>query len=114
MGPLRQDLEKAAQQRLQKMADEAGAKGVKVGTLVTFGRAYREILRIAADDRADLVVVGAQGHGVIEHMLSGSNAQHVIRGATCPVLTVRPLKVRRRPEGNPVGLTLAAPAASQS
>jgi len=114
MGPLRQDLERAAQERLQKMVEGAGAGGVKIDAQVAFGRAYREVLRIAAEERADLVVVGAQGHGVIEHMLSGSNAQHVIRGATCPVLTVRPLKVRRRPEGKPVGLTLAATAAPRS
>lgn len=113
MGPMRQDLEKAVRERLQKMADEAAGTGVKIDARVAFGRAYREILRIAAEDRADLVVVGAQGHGVIEHMLSGSNAQHVIRGATCPVLTVRPLKVRRRPEAGPVGLTLAATAAAR-
>ncbi|HRB12644.1 MAG TPA: universal stress protein, partial [Vicinamibacteria bacterium] len=98
---------------LQKMAEGAADMGVQVDTRVTFGRAYKEILRIAAEERADLVVMGAQGHGVIEHMLSGSNAQHVIRGATCPVLTVRPLRVGRRPETKTVGLTLAATAASQ-
>ena len=114
MGPLRQDLEKAARERLQRMVEGASGTGVKVETRVAFGRAYKEILRVAAEVRADLVVVGAQGHGVIEHMLSGSNAQHVIRGATCPVLTVRPLRVRRRPEAQPVGLTLAASAASKS
>ena len=113
MGPLRQDLEKAARERLHKLAEGAADNGVKVDTMVAFGRAYKEILRIAAEERADLVVVGAQGHGVIEHMLSGSNAQHVIRGATCPVLTVRPLRVRRRPAEKTVGLTLAATAAPQ-
>jgi len=114
MGPLRQDLEKAARERLQRMVEGASDTRVKIETHVAFGRAYKEILRIAAEVRADLVVVGAQGHGVIEHMLSGSNAQHVIRGATCPVLTVRPLKVRRRSAAQPVGLTLAATAASNS
>jgi hypothetical protein len=38
----------------------------------------------------------------------------VIRGATCPVLTVRPLKARRRPEVRVAGLTLAATAAAKS
>ena len=114
MGPMRQDLEKAAQERLQKMVAGAADMGVRIHARVAFGRAYKEILRIAAEERTDLLVVGAQGHGVIEHMLSGSNAQHVIRGATCPVLTVRPLKARRRPEAKVVGLTLAATAASKS
>lgn len=114
LGPLRQDLEEAARERLQKMAASAERPGVMIDHRVVFGRAYREILRVAAEERADLLVIGAQGHGVIEHMLSGSNAQHVIRGATCPVLTVRPLRVRRRAEPKTTGLTLAAPAASKA
>jgi len=114
MGPMRQDLEKAARERLQRLVEGAENQGVTIDPRVAFGRAYKEVLRIAALDRADLVVVGAQGHGVIEHMLSGSNAQQVIRGATCPVLTVRPLRVSRRPGDQPVGITLAATAASHS
>lgn len=114
MGPWRQDLEQAAREALLKMVEGVGGSGVKIEPRVTFGRAYREILRVAAEERADLIVVGAQGHGLIEHMLSGSNAQHVIRGATCPVLTVRPRKVRPRPEALPAALTLAATAPSSS
>jgi nucleotide-binding universal stress UspA family protein len=114
LGPLRQDLERAALERLEKLVEGARDSGVNLDARVAFGRAYREILRIAANEQADLVVVGAQGHGLIEHMLSGSNAQHVIRGATCPVLTVRPLKARRRREAGAAGLTLAASAASHS
>ena len=108
VGPLRQDLETAAHERLRKMIEGAASEGVKITPRVVFGRAYKEILRVAAEERADLLVVGAQGHGVIEHMLSGSNAQHVIRGATCPVLTVRPVSAKRRPEDQAVGLTIAA------
>ena len=107
LGPLRQDLEQSARERLQKMAAEAESSEVKVDIRVAAGRAYKEILRVALEERADLLVIGAQGHGVIEHMLTGSNAQHVIRGATCPVLTVRPQKVRRREKSQPTGLALA-------
>ena len=112
LGPLRQDLEKAAWDRLQLIALDAETKGARLETRVAVGRAYREILRVAAEERADLLVVGAQGHGFIEHMLSGSNAQHVIRGATCPVLTVRPVRVRRRGESPAPAMTLAAPVAT--
>ena len=108
--PLRLDLEQAARDRLDRMIEEVGFSQVRITPRVVSGRAYKEILRIAAEERADLLVVGAQGHGVIEHMLSGSNAQHVIRRATCPVLTVRPLKNRRRPVGQAAGLALASAA----
>lgn len=112
LGPLRQDLETAARERLAKMASAIDTTKVKLETRLAAGRAYKEILRVAADERADLLVIGAQGHGVIEHMLSGSNAQHVIRGATCPVLTVRPVKVRSRRATGAIGLALVQPKAS--
>lgn len=52
-------------------------------------RAWREILDTAAALPADLIVMGAQGHGGLELMLYGSTTSQVVRRATCPVLTVR-------------------------
>lgn len=110
LGNLREDYERKAEERLQGVLASAGESG-RVRGLVVSGRAYKEILRLAATERADLIVIGAQGHGALEHLLSGSNAQHIIRRATCPVLSVRPRPVRERAEKtHPGGLTLAAPA----
>lgn len=47
------------------------------------------ILRAAAEDRCDLIVMGTHGHRGIEHVLLGSVAEQVIRRAGCPVLAVR-------------------------
>jgi nucleotide-binding universal stress UspA family protein len=91
---LRADLEARATERLRRVFADAAAPPVGLETRVVTGCAYKEILRIATKERVDLIVIGAQGHGVLEHLLSGSNAQHVIRAATCPVLTVRPLGAR--------------------
>jgi nucleotide-binding universal stress UspA family protein len=57
--------------------------------VVALERAHRAILQHAAAAPADLIVMGAQGAGGVELMFYGSNAQHVVRGAACPVLTVR-------------------------
>lgn len=57
--------------------------------VVAINRAYKEILQRAAAADVDLIVMGAQGSGGVELMLYGSNTQHVVRAATCPVLTVR-------------------------
>jgi len=78
------------------------------------GRPYKEILRQAVEMRADLIVIGAQGHGALEHLLSGSNAQHVIRQATCPVLTVRPVAARKPKDSGPHGLALVEPSKPRS
>jgi nucleotide-binding universal stress UspA family protein len=71
---------------------KGGFPDVDVTARLGAGPAYKEIVRVADDEQADLIVVGAQGHGLLEHLLSGSNAQQVIRRATCAVLTVRPPK----------------------
>jgi nucleotide-binding universal stress UspA family protein len=85
----RQHFIQHARERLHEAATALPADGCQVEEVVAIERAYREILRRAADDGVDLVVQGAQGHGRVELMLYGSNTQHVVRGAPCPVLTVR-------------------------
>ena len=97
--PLLKEIERAASERLGKAVDALKGEfaGVEVTARLGAGRAYQEIIRVADDERADLIVVGSQGHGVLEHLLSGSNAQQVIRRATCAVLTVRPQKTKVAP-----------------
>ena len=56
---------------------------------VAEGRAYRQVLRQAAEEKADLIVMGVHGRGAIDRLVFGSNTHHVIRAATCPVLIVR-------------------------
>jgi universal stress protein A len=58
--------------------------------LVT-GTPYREILRVAGERQADLIVLGVQGRGAIDLRLFGSTTSEVLRRAACPVLTVRGL-----------------------
>lgn len=112
--PLREDLEREARERLDKAALSGGPSASRIEPRAIFGRPYREILKTAAEERSDLIVIGAQGHGMIEHMLSGSTAQHVIRAATCPVLTVRRTVDRPREDGRSTGITLAGPTRPRS
>ena len=53
------------------------------------GRGHRAILQTAESKSADLIVMGAQGKTGMSLALFGSTTQEVIRGAKCPVLTVR-------------------------
>jgi nucleotide-binding universal stress UspA family protein len=50
--------------------------------------AAREIVRVAAERPAGLIVMGTQGHGGFERLLLGSVTEKVLRKASCPVLTV--------------------------
>jgi nucleotide-binding universal stress UspA family protein len=60
-----------------------------IETSVSTGEAAHAILNCAAEHDADLIVMGAQGHGAVDRLIFGSKTRDVIAGATCPVLTVR-------------------------
>ena len=53
------------------------------------GRAHREIVALAEETQADLVVVGTRGAGRVERALLGSVAERVAEAAPCSVLVVR-------------------------
>lgn len=60
-----------------------------VTELVLVGKPYREIVRLACEQQSDLIVMGVRGRGAADLLFFGSTANHVVRQATCPVLTVR-------------------------
>jgi nucleotide-binding universal stress UspA family protein len=81
--------EEDARQRLKEAIPEAVAAYCRVDTMVASGKPDREILRIAAERQTDLIVIGVQGRGAADLMFLGSTTNHVVREATCPVLTLR-------------------------
>jgi nucleotide-binding universal stress UspA family protein len=78
-----------ARQRLRLLVAAESRTWVDIDDVVAFGRAHREILHAAAEKPADLIVMGAQGRGGVGLTLFGSTTQQVVRGAACPILTVR-------------------------
>jgi nucleotide-binding universal stress UspA family protein len=75
----------AALQRLQP-----GDLGIPVDRRVAEGDAPTEILRVAADIKADIIVMGTHGRTGVGRLVRGSVAETVVRSAPCPVLTVKP------------------------
>jgi nucleotide-binding universal stress UspA family protein len=78
-----------ARQRLNVLVAEESRTWCEIDPVIVLGRAHREILRATAAKPTDLIVMGAQGRGGVELALFGSTTQEVVRGASCPVLTVR-------------------------
>lgn len=56
------------------------------------GHVYREVLAYADEQKIDVICMGASGTGFGMRALFGSNADRVLRQASCPVLIARPLR----------------------
>ncbi|HEY7445144.1 MAG TPA: universal stress protein [Vicinamibacterales bacterium] len=82
-------VEHEVRSELQSMIDKRTPRVQKSVLVVKTGSPLVEIVRYAAEQHVDLIVMGTHGHGPIAHMLLGSVADNVIRRAPCPVLTVR-------------------------
>ena len=72
---------------LQKLVNTV--KGVAVKQIVRLGNPAREIAAEAEAQRADLIIISTHGRTGLSHLLIGSVAEHVVRFAKCPVLTLR-------------------------
>ena len=72
----------------QAIPDDARTRCAPEELLAT-GKAYREILRVARERDVHLIVMGVHGRKPADLMFFGSTTHHVIRTATCPVLTLR-------------------------
>lgn len=69
------------------------ARGEFAGRIVghlAAGSAWREIIQVATDLQADVVVVGTHGRTGVTRFVVGSVAESVVRRASCPVIVVRP------------------------
>ena len=74
---------------LERRLEPARAAGVAARAQVRVGKPAREILRVAAELPADLVVMGAHERGRVARLFLGSVSERVLRAAPCPVLVVR-------------------------
>ena len=83
-----QQLEHATE-RLQQLRTAAGTGGVTADSTVLVGRPAGTIVEHARTGGFDLIVMATHGRTGFSHLLMGSVAEHVVRRAICPVLTVR-------------------------
>lgn len=74
-------------QRARKMADE---RQVELHTHVITGHPVRDIIALAGELDADLLIIGAQGHSSFYGRLIGSKAERIAQLARCPVLVLKP------------------------
>jgi nucleotide-binding universal stress UspA family protein len=77
----------SGEKALVKLAEEV--REVGASTLIRCGSPAHEILEVAKELPADLIVISTHGRTGLTHVFLGSVAEHVVRRAPCPVLVVR-------------------------
>lgn len=85
----RRVVERDARERLRNAVPDEARQWCEAHEVLVTGKPHREIIAMAKATAAELIVMGVHGRGAIDLMLFGSTTHHVVRAATCPVLTVR-------------------------
>ncbi|HEY3153935.1 MAG TPA: universal stress protein [Candidatus Binatia bacterium] len=65
---------------------------VEIQQIVDVGVPYKEIVRKAEQEKADMIVMSTHGRTGLEHLMLGSVTEKVLAHAPCPVLSIRPHK----------------------
>ena len=78
-----------AQAAAERVAAALRGTAPQVNTLIRSGSPADEIIRVANEIGADLIVVGGQGKSAVGAILLGSVAYRVLHHALCPVLVAR-------------------------
>lgn len=94
-------LQKEAGKVVDRVVGEADRCGVETRVSISWGMPVQQINETARNLKSDLVVMGTRGRTGLAHVLLGSTAEGVVRGAPCPVLTVRSVA----PVNQPVRIT---------
>jgi nucleotide-binding universal stress UspA family protein len=87
--PIIIDLVDRAQTELADFAVKHLKAPVPMQANVAVGTPAEEILRVAREEKVDLIIMGTHGRTGVRHLLLGSVAEEVTRHAPCPVFTVR-------------------------
>jgi len=81
-----------ATHQLDKLIPPGAVKGGKIKTLVRIGRAYQQIIELALETQADLLIMAVRGRNAVDLAVFGSTTYRVIQLGPCPVLAVHILK----------------------
>ena len=73
---------------LESKVPEEVRSRCKIRPIARSGKAYEEIVNLAEDEQADLIVVGVRGRNGLDLALFGSTTHRVLQLGPCPVLAI--------------------------
>ena len=82
-------LHKDSDDKLKDIAKARVPASIKSSSEIGHGNAAKEIVRVAEEEKFDLIVIATHGHTGWHHLVVGSVAEKVIHHAHCPVFVIR-------------------------
>lgn len=104
---LQDELDKQSEKILSYFKKELENGGLfKIKTIVRAGNVHEEILKVAEEEQADLMILGCNGKTGLDRLLSGCTTKEVERRTSIPVVVAKAggCKVKDKPCKDPVGL----------
>ena len=84
------DLVDKTRASITRLMIEKQISQANISILVRHGKPACTIVRTAKETGTDLIVMCTHGRTGLDHLLAGSVAEKVVRGAHCPGLTIKP------------------------
>jgi nucleotide-binding universal stress UspA family protein len=80
-------------EEFERITDELTASGVEheVRNLVRGLRPAEDVISVANEMGADLIIIGLRRRSLVGKLILGSNAQEILTDANCAVLVVKPV-----------------------
>ncbi len=86
---IEKEIENGAETMMKEFCQNKLGEYSKYQSVIITGIPYEEIIRKSEEINATLIIIGTHGRTGLDHIIFGSTAERVVRGAACPVLSVR-------------------------
>lgn len=79
----------SVKQKLTEVISNAKYEDENMSFKIQIGNAFNTIIDEITEEKVDLVIMGTEGADGLNEFFVGSNAEKVVRKATCPVMTIQ-------------------------
>jgi nucleotide-binding universal stress UspA family protein len=87
-----EEMVEGASKKMESFLAENMDRTVSHSARVLIGDVADEIIKYAAAEKFDMIIMGTHGYKGLEKVLFGSVAEKVVKRSPCPVLTINPYK----------------------
>jgi nucleotide-binding universal stress UspA family protein len=81
---------------LERLAGELSSSGFRTRTHLAMGDPATELIKVARDEKVDLIAMSTHGHRFLNDIIRGSTADRVRHRVDVPVLMIKAVKVHER------------------